>query len=81
MRNTKSGEVGMKRVVKVRFPIWSTYEDEIELDIPDDCDPDTWLAENELEVIEGHWMCEGDMDGALDMGYAGVEFKKGEDRG
>jgi hypothetical protein len=66
----------MKRKLKIWFPIHTTYQDEIEVEVPDDVvdfGTSDWLIENELRIIESHPMCEGPMDGALEVGYAGTK--------
>lgn len=65
----------MRRKIQIFFPVWSTYEDEIDVDIPDEKDPDDWLYENESNLIENHHQCEHeDIANLIDLGYAGSKF-------
>ena len=47
----------MKRKVKIWFPVWSTFEDTIEIDIPEGEDPDSYAAkvgkQGFLNYLEG----------------------------
>jgi len=65
----------MKRKVKIWFPVQSTYEDEIEVDIPDGENPEEWVRENAVDLIDGHWMWEGThLETALDFDAAGAKL-------
>jgi hypothetical protein len=64
----------MKRKVKIWFPIWKTYEEEIEVDVPEDEDPENWLHNNDEQIIQDHRLCETDIESAIDTGYAGAKF-------
>ena len=68
----------MKKIVKVWWPSQITLEAQVEVEIPDGVDPDNWLHENEGRLIEeaSHGDIDGDISGALDLGYAGTKFNE-----
>lgn len=64
----------MKYRVKVWFPVHTRYCDELEVDIPEGEDPEAWLYEHKQELVEGHRLVGGNLEGALEVGYAGAEL-------
>jgi hypothetical protein len=65
----------MKRRLKLKYPVWTIIEKEVEVDIPDDEDPENWIGVNEKEILEDFTDLSSDeLMNAIDYGYADVEL-------
>jgi hypothetical protein len=66
----------MKRKIKIWWPVQTTQEEEIEVDIAEGVDLDDWLCYNEERLIEeaSHGDHDGPLDYPLDVGSAGAKF-------
>jgi hypothetical protein len=68
----------MKRKVKIWFPVRETFQDEIEVDIPNtEDDHDEWLSENKERLVQEHLVSEdgySDDPNAFEFDYAGAKF-------
>jgi hypothetical protein len=65
----------MKHKVKIWYPATTTIEDVIEVDIPDNVDPEDWLYDNEENIIEKE-SNEVIDPVAFDLNYAGCKLIK-----
>ena len=66
----------MKHKVKIWYPVTTTFEDEIEVEIPHDVDDiEDWLSDNKSDIIEeaSHEHFE---DSVYDYDYAGCKLIK-----
>lgn len=68
----------MKKKIKLWWPVQTTQEEEIEVDLAEDVDLDDWLLDNEERLIEeaSHGDYMNPLSSAIDLGYAGAEFVK-----
>lgn len=69
-------EKNMKRKAKIFFPVTSTKEREMEIEIPEGKDPKTWVKENAYIIIsyaDEHGECENVLN-ALELDMAGVDL-------
>lgn len=63
----------MKRTLKLKYPVWTTTEKEIEVDIPDDEDPEDWVEINkEVLLMDYTDFSSNELVSAIDLGYADV---------
>lgn len=67
----------MKRKLKLKYPVWTTIEKEVEVSIPEDEDPEIWVQVNEELILMDHTDLSSDeISNAIDLGYTSVELLK-----
>lgn len=68
----------MKIRVELWFPVWETFRDQIEVEIPDEFsdDPQSYLDDYDykIQLLENHLLSPDDVSSAFEAGYAGVKF-------
>ena len=67
----------MKRILKLKYPVQTIIEKEVEVDIPDDEDPENWVEVNKDVILTDYTDLSSDeVASAIDLGYADVELLK-----
>ncbi len=67
----------MKRRLKLKYPVWTTIEKEVEVSIPEDEDPEYWIQINEELILMDYTdLSPDEISNAIDLGYTSVELLK-----